>query len=569
MTRKRYYLNKEIVRKIGELNVHIEVSGCRQLRLLKIDEFARFSRNNQTSTFDKDHIAKLWQIGYIQADIVRTSTPITIDGLVCRHSAETLFLYTDERTIQSLPEDFWTVLGKLRAPSEEVTLLFHPFRCYVLNYIKQIVTLTVPESRFIEDADKTEEIEALVSKKRKWLNNWLISPETIRLFKYWNDLISLCVISEPSAHRAIYHRVGQHNSFESHEAILEKLHNLQPEVNSLFQIIGEEAIESYRQEICEQAERIDPNKNLHLIIRLMNANKRERLEGSISAAMLFLSMAETLRWNLERTFNKEYPEEDELGFGEVFPDAKIEFQGSTRVLDGNRIAANQFLRRFGLDYGIRANIYVEGDTEFEILSQEFSGNSSILVINLKGAFVEKHGKGVYFRESLRNDIKAKTFSLIVLDSDVSDNYRAVKQAALNDEICGKFFVSTPDFEIKNFSLAELSEVIWQIAQDNDIQDVTLNDIQQATKNVKSGKGLFKAVRAISLDLLNVAKGKMWGQYLLQHARNHPLGKEFGDKNDRLISQIIRLGHRCCSFSYETTRQGFRVDPETGDLIKRT
>lgn len=75
MTRKRYYLNEEVVRKIGELNVHIEISGCRQLRLLKIDEFAKFSHNNQTSTFDKDHIAKLWQIGYIQADIIRTSTP--------------------------------------------------------------------------------------------------------------------------------------------------------------------------------------------------------------------------------------------------------------------------------------------------------------------------------------------------------------------------------------------------------------------------------------------------------------------------------------------------------------
>ena len=172
----------------------------------------------------------------------------------------------------------------------------------------------------------------------------------------------------------------------SHETLIEQLQKLETELDALFREVGDRVVESYRREICKQAERIDPNRNLHLIIRLMNTNARKSLSGSLSATMLFLSMAEILRRNLERAFGKTYPEEDECSLATVFTDTKIKLQGSSRVLDGNRTIANQFLRRFGLDYGIRANIYVEGSTEFAALYKEFHGNSSILLIDLKGAF---------------------------------------------------------------------------------------------------------------------------------------------------------------------------------------
>ena len=61
----------------------------------------------------------------------------------------------------------------------------------------------------------------------------------------------------------------------------------------------------------------------------MKADARDKLKGNISLAVLFLSMAECLRRNLEVAFQKELPEEDECGFGIVVRDSKMLIQGST------------------------------------------------------------------------------------------------------------------------------------------------------------------------------------------------------------------------------------------------
>ena len=69
-------------------------------------------------------------------------------------------------------------------------------------------------------------------------------------------------------------------------------------------------------------------------------------------------MAETLRRFSEETFGRELPEEDELGFGMMVRNVKVEDYGSHRLLDGERGGANAFVRRFGLDYGVRVRWYV-------------------------------------------------------------------------------------------------------------------------------------------------------------------------------------------------------------------
>jgi hypothetical protein len=300
----------------------------------------------------------------------------------------------------------------------------------------------------------------------------------------------------------------------------------------------------------------------------MKSDERKKLKEHISSAILFLTMAECLRRTLELAFQKEYPEEDECGFGEVFRDAKLLLQGSTRVLDGNRVVVNQFLRRFGLDYGIRINVYVEGATEFEALNSEFSTNSSVLIINLRGQFKEKQGKGVSFRESLRNDIKSKIFSIILFDSDVSENYRAVQQAAKLDEICGMFFVSKPDFELQNFNIDELAEIAFQLAAKKGLKGSLLEELKKDTKKAKSAKEFFKILYKQSPIFRSVSKGAEWGKALVEYARWNLLGKEFGDKSDRLINQIIRIIYNGFNASYEVTRQKQKVDPISGKLIER-
>ena len=68
--------------------------------------------------------------------------------------------------------------------------------------------------------------------------------------------------------------------------------------------IGLNRIEELRKELCINAELIDPNKVLHVLLRLMNARSRQKLEGKIGGAMLLLIMAEMLVDLLKRNLRK-------------------------------------------------------------------------------------------------------------------------------------------------------------------------------------------------------------------------------------------------------------------------
>ena len=70
------------------------------------------------------------------------------------------------------------------------------------------------------------------------------------------------------------------------------------------------------------------------------------------------------------------------------------------------------------------------------------------ILNLRGQIVQKNNMA--FRESLRSDIRMGIFSFVSLDKDVDQNFQVVRTAAQQDEICGGFFVSDPDFEFANF-----------------------------------------------------------------------------------------------------------------------
>lgn len=563
MKKANHYLDKKLIHKINKINILIEKSNCRQLKLRDSQNLSQLSKENKSSDFSQKFILNLWQLGFLNADIVYSDKKLHIDGLFLVEKKGERFLYADERKMTVKATDYSNAISSLEDIYHDVTPLFHPFRCYVLYHIYNKLKLIFSSEKTLLNA---KDFDRLISLQIGSFNYWL-SKEGMILLKYWNYITSIAVISEPSVHRSIYNKVTC-DILDNYKSILDRLKEIREETTNLFQTIGEENIEYYRDEICTDAEIIDSNKNLHLIIRLMKSNERKELKGYISLAILFLEMAECLRRTLELAFQKEYPEEDKCGFGGVYRDTKLLFHGSTRVLDGDRVAANQFLRRFGLDYGIRINVYVEGHTEFEALNSEFSTNSSVSMINLRGQFKEKHGKGVSFRESLRNDIKSKIFSIILFDSDVSENYRAAQQAVKLDEICGMFFISKPDFELQNFSIDELIEIAFQLAEKKGLKDFSLKELKKDIKKAKSATEFFTILHKQSPIFRSVSKGAEWGKALVEYARWNLLGKEFGDKGDRLINQIIRIIYNGFYASYEVTRQQQKVDPISGKLIER-
>lgn len=564
MKREAHCLDEGLIHEINKLNIFIELKLCRQYKLLNSQGLSKLTNENKSSDFSKENIENLWQLGFLNADIVYSYKEINIEGIIFVEKKDDIFFYLDKRELPVKASGYSSVISNLKRIHSEIIPMFHPFRCYVLYQICNSLKFNYSSMQILLYSKGFDE---LITWYINRFNDWSSKKEISLLFKYWNYVTSLAVISEPGVHNIIFKEVTW-NISDSFESIIYRLSILREKVKKLFQTIGEEHIEYYRDEICTDAETIDPNKNLHLIIRLMKSNERKNLKGHISSAILFLTMAECLRRNLENAFQKKYPEEDECGFGEVFRSAKLLLQSSTRVLDGDRVVANQFLRRFGLDYGIRINVYVEGNTEFEVLNSEFSTNSSVLIINLRGQFKEKQGKGVSFRESLRNDIKSKIFSLILLDGDVSENYRAVKKAAELDDICGMFFVSKPDFEFHNFKIDELTEIAFQLAVKKGLKNHSLDELKKNTGKAKSAKEFFKILHGISPFFLSITKGGNWGKELLKYAIKNPNGKEFGDKNDRLINHVIRIIYNGFNVSYEVTRQKYKVDPESGKLIER-
>src|SRR5260370_24029571 len=160
------------------------------------------------------------------------------------------------------------------------------------------------------------------------------------------------------------------------------------------------------------------------------------------------------------------------------------------------------------------------------------------------------------------------FSFVCLDADVTKNLQALRTAAQRNQICGGFFVSKPDFEFASFDLSELQEIVWNIALQRGA-DVTKNSIfLAATSSTNNGRQFFQKVEQAVSDipeLWNIAKGEEWGKQLVQYALSHPNrpnGKE------RTCVKTIRQAFTSRSASYNYTRLHYRVDPETGESVKR-
>lgn len=89
------------------------------------------------------------------------------------------------------------------------------------------------------------------------------------------------------------------------------------------------------------------------MLRLAKGQPRLKLKGNLGGAVYLRTMAEVLRRQAEDVFGTQLPEEDELGFGVLPRGFKKENYGATRLLDGDQRASVEFMRQFGLDYGLR------------------------------------------------------------------------------------------------------------------------------------------------------------------------------------------------------------------------
>lgn len=544
-----------------------------QMSLLNADKLASFSHHRGLAYFNETDIIQLWQFGLIKADLITSRRKLRLAGLIDRGTdGSGNHIYSDERRLPRRLKG-WENARKILKPLQEgVELLFHPFRYYVLYGIDRMIELNASAMQIFLQDNYPRLLEICLT----MFNNFSRSDNFITSINKWNDVASLAIVTEPCMYEQVFHTIRYSLSHEL--GIDESMRQIQQEISEfwkqdilkLYQDIGKDRLEEIRQELCVATQMLDANRWVHTLLCLGQEKFRIETEGRLGGALLLRTMAEMLRRATEKAFNITLREEDELGFGWVPENVKKDLYGSNRLLDGDENAAKEFMRQYELHYGLRLRFYVEGTTESEALQYVFQniGAKYVEVINLRGSVAQGRGKGVAFRENLRSDINLHVFSMVLIDGDRSDFVSALKKAAIDDEICGCFYISRQDFEFANFELSELEEIVWEWAKEED-NDTILTEkdrltLHEAIKDVKNADALINQAKKALPQLNNISKGERWGRKLIDFAGEYPLRQ--GEQ--RQIIDAIQVAVRAKKANYEITRRDYKVDENTGQPVKR-
>jgi len=242
------------------------------------------------------------------------------------------------------------------------------------------------------------------------------------------------------------------------------------------------------------------------------------------------------------------------------PGARKILYGTERVLDAKREQIRDFLSDWDLDFGTKVRCYVEGETEIGALKHATREISGIEYINLRGQVIASQGKGLSFKDSLKNDLKSKVFSIVFIDADRADYVRTLKKAAEEDLITGGFYVAKPDFEFAHFTLEELINVVLLTAKKLNISTTSSKSLLQELRNVASTKEFFKMISKNYPELSAISKGEEWGRSLMKYALEH--------KEDSPLVKAALMTARATRIKFDYSRRKVRVDSITGECVKR-
>ena len=531
-----------------------------QMNFMTAQKLSRFA-GERSVKFSEEYVGRLWSLGLLRADVVTSQRPLRRVGLhFLERNRSGLYLYADARELQPLKKGWGNSAKPSKNVPKGVSPLFHPFRYYVLYHLQRVLELNiVPMQMLLSTGGFARITRWLVSHFKKWSS----STETARMVTSWNDVTALAVATEPFTYEEIFHHI-KHPAYISLEIQAGRIAEHESEVLSLYRGLPVEPVEDARQSLCIEAATLDPNRDVQIMLRLAKGDSRLKLKGRLGGAVHLLTMAEMLRRGMERATGTQLREEDEKGFGWVPENMKETRYGSSRLYDGDRKAAREFMREFRLDYRTRLRWYIEGDTEYFALRTVFSEEEGeeVELVNMKARFGRK---GQLLRERLRADLRDGVFSFISLDGDRGDYVRAIRRAAERDEICGQVFFQNPDFEFGNFDLEELEEVIWQLIVE-DGRAVTRSDLHQSIANARTGRQLKESMARAPLYFNRLLKTARWGEALMRYAVEHSI------RANGLRRQIIEAAssaRRAGFYDYQFSRADYRVDPNTGEPMKRS
>jgi hypothetical protein len=549
---------------IAQLRANLSLRSEWDSELVSPQKLGQIASDLGIGHFSKDDILGLWRIGLLRADCVESEASSQTKGLV---SLKFDSRHLDVRAMATKQKGYGSSMSKNSKARTSVddslpNVSFHPTRVYVLHHMVRTF------------ASKTNPCQYLIYRPGlakvarfglKGLDRWTSSPAFSERFDYWNQLAEVAAACSvvlwlpPEGHEA---RARAFNWLPSYVDM----------VRDYLSRSGLFAIRQWREDLAWAAHTSDENKNVQTLLRLMRQTERERIKGSLGAAMKFLDMAESIRRASERLLNIELAEEDEIGPGQWMHGARKMLYGHERVFDAPRKDLRDFLGILGLDFGVKVRCYVEGETEFGAFRYAIGVDGLCSVVNLKGNVVQRGGKGMAFTDSLAGDVRDRVISVIVVDRDREDVVRAVRKAASEKRIHGRFYLSSPDFELANFSIEELLRVAIATALASNFDDGEVSKrLVKELPLVSQAKSAKEFMRLLPPELKDsVSKGETWGEALMKYAIAHPLFPT-GDSRageEREIFDAARVLVRAQDVGYLRSVEMEELDPETGKMVKR-
>jgi hypothetical protein len=530
--------------------------------LLKPSRLQDFVTRRGINLAGRDTVINLWRSGLLRADVVVSRTELNDPSFKLISSNGDERIYCDERPVQHRIDGYGGIFSK-ESHLPDVDLHFHPFRLFALYHIVRVFKLNVCSTQYLLNP---EGFQRLFEFERSQLDQWTSSQACADRFEYWNRVCEYAIALEPSSYAKVYHSTTWRYP-DSEQTIRDKRKHYHDIVRLFLQQTPASEIKQVRSDLCCDAQILDDNKLIHVLLRLMSAHERLKLKSTLGAATLLVDMAEIIRRAAEDATGTLMPEEDEIGFGQWMDGARRTIYGSDRLLDSSPATKRDFLTSMGLDFGVKVRCYLEGDTELGALTSAISDGHGIEFINLRAKFVEKGGKGLSFADSLKNDRKAKIFSVVVLDGDRKDNIKVVKAAAKSGDFFGRFFVASPDIEFENFRLDELVEIASSIlARRNNLQ-FDKQKIEATVAGATTGKEFFKLLAGANIKELE--KSTEWGIAMMDFALKNPRHPRIVDKDAvRQIVEIAKLLLIGRQSGYQRSFDKYRVDANTGQLVAR-
>lgn len=562
-------MNAKENRSIGLNMIRRRLCGAAQLfqyDLLNPQRLAGYSRDLKVQIFNPETLTRLWQLGLIRADYIEAESPIIRPVLdLVRVDEDGTHIYFDKRKMRTRKSGYGSTLFKRPRLRSDIRLHFHPFRYFVLHHIKRCFATNITSTQYLSNADIWEK---MTGDERQYLDAWTSNKDFCDLFDKWNRYAELAIICEPATYAEVF------GSFKSRlpelpDEARKNLINWRESLKGFFQTIDHDFVEEMRGNLCREAEIVDNNNIIHVLLRLIRPEERLRLKGALGGSMLFLTMAEMARRCAERFWSVQLPEEDEVGFTQWMPGARERIFGTERVTDVSGNETREFMKFLRVDYGIGVRCYVEGLTEEGAMSEAAGQVARLQTINLSGKFIERQGKGLNFAQSLQKDIESKTYSVVLLDGDNENIVRVIKKAANDGKFFGRFLISFPDFEFANFELRELCETIVLMAKDSRIAPPAMDELLSATAGATTAKEFFAAIGHHFDDLAHIRKGERWGKFLMKHALAIPTWKRNGEESEeRPIIGVVRFAIFASQSQYQDVRNKYRVDPNTGEQVRK-